>query len=129
MILGFIDGTFAAVDGRKDGVVQWSFDPRSGPLITTSIANVQVDMGEMFDKGSFKCYVTLEGVGGYMPKRYEGVGGVTSALRKYAKMASDVANTANGDFRNCGPLYLPTILANLQQPTPVRYLAKIHKKP
>ena len=22
-------------------------------------------------KGSFKCYVTLEGVGGYMPKRYE----------------------------------------------------------
>ena len=37
-------------------------------------------------KGSFKCYVTLEGVGGYMPKRYEalrggGGGGVTSALR------------------------------------------------
>ena len=35
-------------------------------------------------KGSFKCYITLEGVGGYMPKRYEalrGVGGVTSALR------------------------------------------------
>ena len=24
-------------------------------------------------KGSFKCYVTLEGVGGYMPKRYESV--------------------------------------------------------
>ena len=36
-------------------------------------------------KGSFKCYVTLEGVGGCMPKRYEalrgGGGGVTSALR------------------------------------------------
>ena len=35
-------------------------------------------------KGSFKCYVTLEGVGGSMPKRYEalrGGGGVTSALR------------------------------------------------
>ena len=36
-------------------------------------------------KGSFKCYVTLEGVGGYMPKRYEALrgvgGGVTSALR------------------------------------------------
>ena len=32
-------------------------------------------------KGSFKCYVMLEGVGGYMSKRYEGVGGVTSALR------------------------------------------------
>ena len=28
------------------------------------------------DKGSFKCYVTLEGVGGYMSKRYEGVGGI-----------------------------------------------------
>ena len=25
-------------------------------------------------KGPFKCYVTLEGVGGYMPKHYEGVG-------------------------------------------------------
>ena len=36
------------------------------------------------NKGSFKCYVTLEGVGGYMAKRYEalrGGGGVTSALR------------------------------------------------
>ena len=36
-------------------------------------------------KGPFKCYVTLEGVGGCMPKRYEalrgGGGGVTSALR------------------------------------------------
>ena len=35
--------------------------------------------------GPFKCYVTLEGVGGYMPKRYEalrgGGGGGTSALR------------------------------------------------
>ena len=34
--------------------------------------------------GSFKCYVTLEGVGGYMSKRYEalrGGGGFTSALR------------------------------------------------
>ena len=34
--------------------------------------------------GSFKCYVRLEGVGGYMSKRYEalrGGGGVTSALR------------------------------------------------
>ena len=27
-------------------------------------------------KGSFKCYVTLEGVGGYMPKRYEALRGV-----------------------------------------------------
>ena len=26
--------------------------------------------------GSFKCYVTLEGVGGYMPKRYEALRGV-----------------------------------------------------
>ena len=36
-------------------------------------------------KGPFKCYVTLEGVGGCMPKRYEalrgGGGGVTSTLR------------------------------------------------
>ena len=36
-------------------------------------------------EGPFKCYVTLEGVGGCMPKRYEalrgGGGGVTSALR------------------------------------------------
>ena len=26
-------------------------------------------------KGSFKCYVTLEGVGGCMPKRYEALRG------------------------------------------------------
>ena len=26
-------------------------------------------------KGSFKCYVMLEGVGGYMPKRYEALRG------------------------------------------------------
>ena len=35
--------------------------------------------------GPLKCYVTLEGVGGCMPKRYKalrgGGGGVTSALR------------------------------------------------
>ena len=40
---------------------------------------------KIFTMGSFKCYVTLEGVGGYMSKRYEalrgGGGGVTSALR------------------------------------------------
>ena len=38
----------------------------------------------MVPKGPFNCYVTLEGVGGCMPKRYEalrGVGGGTSALR------------------------------------------------
>ena len=41
--------------------------------------------------GSFKCYVTLEGVGGYMPKRYEalrGGGGVTSALRNVIFLAN-----------------------------------------
>ena len=35
----------------------------------------------VFAVGSFKCYVMLEGVGGYMPKRYEalrGVGGYVS---------------------------------------------------
>ena len=42
--------------------------------------------------GSFKCYVTLEGVGGYMPKRYKvlrgGGGGVTSALRNVFFLAN-----------------------------------------
>ena len=46
-------------------------------------------------KGPFKCYVTLEGVGGCMPKRYEalrgGGGGVTSALRNVIFF---IANTA-----------------------------------
>ena len=46
--------------------------------------------------GSFKCYVTLERVGGYMPKRYEalrGVGGVTSALRNVFFLANTVCFT------------------------------------
>ena len=30
---------------------------------------------QLFSLGSFKCYVTLEGVGGYMPKRYEALRG------------------------------------------------------
>ena len=41
--------------------------------------------------GSFKCYVTLEGVGGYMPKRYEalrGGGGVTSVLHNIFFLAN-----------------------------------------
>ena len=29
----------------------------------------------LHSQGPFKCYVTLEGVGGCMSKRYEGVGG------------------------------------------------------
>ena len=35
-----------------------------------------------FTMGPFKCYITLEGVGEYMPKRYEALrgGGVTSAF-------------------------------------------------
>ena len=32
--------------------------------------------------GSFKCYVTLEGVGGYMPKRYEALRGGGGGLRQ-----------------------------------------------
>ena len=46
--------------------------------------------------GSFKCCVTLEGVGGYMPKRYEALrgvgwgGGVTSALRNVFFLANTV---------------------------------------
>ena len=47
--------------------------------------------------GPFKCYVTLEGVGGCMPKRYEalrgGGGGVTSALRNVIFFANTACFT------------------------------------
>ena len=33
-------------------------------------------------KGPFKCYVTLEGVGGYMPKRYEALRGGGGGVRQ-----------------------------------------------
>ena len=33
--------------------------------------------------GSFKCYVTLEDVGGYMPKRYEALRGGGGGVRQH----------------------------------------------
>ena len=44
-------------------------------------------------KGSFKCYVTLEGVGGYMPKRYEALRGVGGGLRQRYVTSFFLANT------------------------------------
>ena len=41
---------------------------------------IQVLDRATFDRFRCKCYVTLEGVGGYMPKRYEEVGVFMSAL-------------------------------------------------
>ena len=44
-------------------------------------------------KGSFKCYVTLEGVGGYMPKRYEALRGGGGLHQRYVT-SFFLANTA-----------------------------------
>ena len=46
------------------------------------IVRVSQLLGSDQGKGSFKCYVTLEGVGGYMPKRYEALRGGGGGLRQ-----------------------------------------------
>ena len=50
-------------------------------------------ISELLHKGSFKCYVTLEGVGGYMPKRYEALRGGGGARQHYVT-SFFLANTA-----------------------------------
>ena len=45
-------------------------------------------------RGSFKCYVTLEGVGGYMSKRYEALRGGGGGLRQRYVTSFFLANTA-----------------------------------
>ena len=50
----------------------WKGESRLGPHLHPQNLGCKAVDG----KGSFKCYVTLEGVGGYMPKRYVGWGGL-----------------------------------------------------
>ena len=46
-------------------------------------------------QGSLKCYVTVEGVGGYMPKRYEALrGGGGGLCQRYVTSLFFLANTA-----------------------------------
>ena len=50
-------------------------------LLSTTLPNLSINVAynNTLSEGSFKCYVTLEGVGGWVcpsiTKRYEGVGG------------------------------------------------------
>ena len=57
---------------KKNVVIYCPYRPLSRRLDRCDRV-IQDEVGD--SKGSFKCYVTLEGVGGYMPKRYEALRG------------------------------------------------------
>ena len=53
-------------------------EPDSSKYVT-----IQNKVSQRSSMGSFKCYVTLEGVGGYMPKRYEALRGGGGLRQRY----------------------------------------------